>query len=47
MGSRAKAEEILENSNFVQKLRRNVLSAQEEFPINLPQFLSIIKALVS
>lgn len=46
LGRRAKAEETLENSNFVQKPRRSVLSAQEEFPIKLPQVLSIIKAVV-
>lgn len=41
--STAKAEEILENSAFLQKLRRNVVSAQKEFSINLHQFLSSIK----
>lgn len=40
--STAIAEEILENSAFLQKLRRNVVSAQEEFSINLHQFLSSI-----
>lgn len=38
--STARAEEILENSAFLQKLRRNVISAQEEFSISLQQFLS-------